>query len=191
MMRSYQRATPATPASGYSRLYTKSDGKWYFINSDGVETEIADSVHVLDRVGVITNDAAATGKIGECIQSYTSLTNTPSTGVWGELTTVLLSAGNWMINAHGIFDQNGATWSAARMGIGTVSGDNVTGSEFGRELAYGEWVSSIVTPTRFPMAISPIRVLLSSTQTYYLKMYSAFTTGQPKFAGTISALRVR
>ncbi len=40
-------ATPTTPASGYQRSYPKSNGKWYVLNSAGVETQI-------------TNEATAT-----------------------------------------------------------------------------------------------------------------------------------
>jgi hypothetical protein len=36
-----QSATPAAAAAGFEKLYPKADGKWYRLNSSGVETEIA------------------------------------------------------------------------------------------------------------------------------------------------------
>jgi hypothetical protein len=38
MIRSKERSTPSTPASGYSALDPKTGGKWYFLTSAGVET---------------------------------------------------------------------------------------------------------------------------------------------------------
>lgn len=35
-----QSSSPATPPSGFQRMYPKTDGKWYAKNSSGVETEI-------------------------------------------------------------------------------------------------------------------------------------------------------
>lgn len=32
--------TPSNPATGYQRIYPKSDGKWYYLNSAGVEQEV-------------------------------------------------------------------------------------------------------------------------------------------------------
>ena len=36
-----ERASPGTPASGYFRLYAKTDGKLYYKNDAGVEKEVA------------------------------------------------------------------------------------------------------------------------------------------------------
>lgn len=36
-------STPGTPASGYQKIYAKSDGKFYALNSAGVETEITNA----------------------------------------------------------------------------------------------------------------------------------------------------
>jgi hypothetical protein len=33
-------ATPGNPASGYQKIYPKSNGKFYQLNSAGVETEV-------------------------------------------------------------------------------------------------------------------------------------------------------
>lgn len=35
-----QITTPAAPSVGFSKFYTKADGKYYFMNSDGVEQEV-------------------------------------------------------------------------------------------------------------------------------------------------------
>ncbi len=42
-----QIATPATPAAGYNRLYSKADKLLYNLNSDGVETQIPDGMTVI------------------------------------------------------------------------------------------------------------------------------------------------
>lgn len=46
-----QIATPATPAAGYNRLYSKSDKLLYSLNSDGVEAQIVDAASIIPILG--------------------------------------------------------------------------------------------------------------------------------------------
>jgi len=46
-----QIATPSTPAAGYDRLYGKSDKLLYHLNSDGIETQLADGASVIPILG--------------------------------------------------------------------------------------------------------------------------------------------
>jgi hypothetical protein len=41
MLTAKLRATPSTPGTGYSALYPKSDGKWYFKTAAGVEVPMS------------------------------------------------------------------------------------------------------------------------------------------------------
>ena len=49
-MRLPEQATPSTPASGYSVLYPKADGLWYFKDDAGVETLLGSENAILKTV---------------------------------------------------------------------------------------------------------------------------------------------
>jgi hypothetical protein len=50
--------TPSTPASGYGKIYFKSDGKLYFLNDAGVEAEVGDDGSGSGQINFIANGNA-------------------------------------------------------------------------------------------------------------------------------------
>lgn len=143
-------------------------------------------------IGTTTNDAAAAGSVGEYVSSAVGLTNSGLTTVWGDLTSISLTAGDWLVSTTGIWDYNGATWDAARVGISTTTGNSAAGLTLGSNYVLGGWASSATTPIDVAMGISDFRVSLSGTTTYYYKYMAQFAAnGPPQLAGRISAHRIR
>ncbi len=142
-------------------------------------------------IGTTTNDSVATGTVGEYVTATVGATNCPTSGQYGDLTSISLTAGDWQISGSGFFSINGSTWSSVQLGISTTTGNSATGLTNGDTLLINSWLSSAVTPTVLSVTIAPLRVSLSGTTTYYLKYLSSFTGGPPTALGRLSARRVR
>lgn len=65
-----QTTTPSTPASGHNRLYVKSDGLWYTIDSSGVESLVGSSATGSGEINTVTNPNATSSTTG-----WTAATN--------------------------------------------------------------------------------------------------------------------
>lgn len=141
--------------------------------------------------GTNTNDNAATGKVGEYVSSTVGTSNAPSSGNFGDLTSISLTAGDWDVSGVVYWTINGATWSTGEMGISSTSGNSVTGLIFGHtrtRLIFSSTGSAITT---IPLALPTVRFSLSTTTTIYLKYSAAFSVGTPQAEGRISARRIR
>lgn len=141
--------------------------------------------------GTATNDAATAGYIGEYIESVVGATNASGTGVWGDLTSISLTAGDWDITGIFYWHSNGATWTYVQSGISTTSGDSSTGLVAGSNYLVGRWASSSTTPLVVPVAIPNYRISLAASTTVYLKYNSIYSAGTPQALGRLSARRVR
>ena len=138
--------------------------------------------------GTTTNDSAAAGFVGEYVESNnTTPTNAPTSNQYGDLTSISLTAGDWSVNITGIWSNNGATWTAGSLGIGTVAGNTSPGAG---NLGQQTFASSSTTPTSFSVAVVR-RILIASTTTVYLKYLAVYSAGTPQATGRISARRMR
>lgn len=141
-------------------------------------------------IGTSTNDNAPAGGLGEYVVSrVTSATNVPATtGQSGDATTISLTAGDWDISAAIYYTLNGATVTATGGGIGTATGNSLTGAVVGDNYFAGP------PPTAaygIEISIPAYRVQPTATTTYYLKENVAFSAGTPQYQCRISARRVR
>jgi hypothetical protein len=57
-------STPSTPASGFGKIYPKSDNKLYYLDDSGVETQVGASGSGSGEINTITNPSAATDTTG-------------------------------------------------------------------------------------------------------------------------------
>jgi hypothetical protein len=148
-----------------------------------------DAQTLLKGKGTATNDDAAAGYIGEYIESsITSATNYPSTGTWGDLTSISLTAGDWDVSAMIQQTTPGTMTGESRLGISTTSGNSATGLVIGKNrLTHPNATATADTG----MSIMPYRLSLSGTTTVYFKYFTEFSAGTPKAVGTIRARRVR
>jgi hypothetical protein len=139
--------------------------------------------------GTATNDSASAGYIGEYISSVVGLTNAPTSGNYGDLTSISLTAGDWDVTGIVHWDGSGSTATSYLGGISTTSGNSGTGLTVGDN-------ESLVNPTAgFPInqvdnIIPAYRVSIASTTTYYLKFRSVYVV-TPVAYGRLSARRVR
>lgn len=143
--------------------------------------------------GTTGNTSASAGNIGEEVNSLISTyTNYTTTATYQNITSITLTAGDWDISAFGAFSSNGATITAAGNSIfliGTATA-SATGATEGQSIAYIPQAALLGTSIE-STSISPFRVSLSGTTTYYLNTQANFTLGNPQYVGSIRARRLR
>lgn len=144
--------------------------------------------------GTATNDSAAAGYIGEYVESVVSTyTNLPgATTVWGNMTSISLTAGDWDVTGIINWIANGATVTAGidldaiaiSINSGTTTSDHVQGSN----------QVNVIAPsasTDRPGCIPNYRLSLSGTTTVYFKILATYSVANPQFKCRLSARRVR
>jgi len=138
--------------------------------------------------GTNTNDSAAAGYVGEYVSSAVTATNYGATNVWGDLTSISLTAGDWDVTAVAFINVNGATMTYADTGISVTSGNSSTGLVFG-----DNYLEINAVPTfNTGISIPAYRISIASTTTVYLKYRAGYSAGgPPTAAGRLSARRVR
>jgi len=145
-------------------------------------------------VGTTTNDSATAGYVGEYVSSYIpTYANYPATGVVGDATSISLTAGDWDIS-YVLFGTNSGSsnWSEVISFIGTASGNNTTGLQGGDNTVDDAWARSVTAVAAVNQTISAWRASISTTTTYYLKIYADYTSGAaPIYKCRISARRMR
>lgn len=137
--------------------------------------------------GIPNAGAATAGYVGETIESVVGSTSAPSSGAYGDLTSITLTAGDWDLGAMVVGELNGATLTSMQAGIGSTTGNNGSGLQYGDTT--GDFLPT--SANRAGVAIPPRVVKLSGTTTYYLKMLAVYSAGTPKFYGRLSARRMR
>lgn len=194
--------TPAlgTPSSGVGTNITGVVGTNVTNNPAGniAATTSQAAINELDTekmgmAGTTTNDAAAAGNIGQELNSSVSTyTNYSTTATYQNIASVTLTAGDWDVSAFFTYSSNSATITAAANAIFVISTTTASGAGAteGVNLAYVPQAALLGT-SLFSEAISPYRVSLSGTTTYYLNSQATFTLGNPQFVGSIRARRIR
>ncbi len=131
---------------------------------------------VSGAVGAYSESVIATG-------SAVTLT----TAQWNDVTSLSLTAGDYDVSILPVFTNGtGVTGTAVAAFVGTVSGNNSTG----RSIGNNDWSSPTVpTANSDVTGALTVRLVPTSTTTYYLKVVGLFTAGTIKAAGRISARR--
>lgn len=185
--------TVAAPAITFtnstgSGLYRIGADDIGFATAGVIGLEINNAQAVIIR-GVATNSSAAAGMVGEYISSsITSATNFPATGVYGDGTSISLTAGDWDVSLVACGTINGATQTSWRIGISQTTGNSGTGLVTGDNLVFCGPPSATTDVT---LTISGYRQSLASTTTVYAKVQASFSAGTPQYTLRLSARRVR
>lgn len=153
--------------------------------------EMFEYLEIQAKKGTITNDNAPAGDVGEYIQSVVGSTGFPANGVWGDLASIELTAGDWDIDAIVHFNSDGATWTGADIGISTTSGNSTTGLVVGSNRGLYRVGSTSTVITAVQLIIPTFRVPLASTTPYYLKYMANYSSGAPVAQCRFSARRRR
>lgn len=150
------------------------------------------STNAVSIRGTNTNDSAAAGFVGEYVEGVqSSSTNFPTTSEFGDGASISLTAGDWQVSATLEADKNTATWTQVELGISSTTGNSTSGLVIGNNRLRHNFASSSTTPDRFPLAVPGVRVQPTSTTTYYAKVSSTYSAGQPQYRCRISAVRIR
>jgi hypothetical protein len=192
-----------TLLTGESLEYTHAIG-WCALDVNGNRKEVTSSVFSSLTVtgtttvsgqligkGTATNDSAAAGYIGECINSIVVVTTTGATsGAYANVTSISLTAGDW--DVRGSVSLNGAaatTLVSITGAFSTTSAAFSIGNPFLVSVILGVTESSL---TFAPAAAVPtMRLSIASPTTVYLVIYPLFGGGTAGIGGFIEARRVR
>jgi hypothetical protein len=142
--------------------------------------------------GTNTNDNAASGYVGEYVESVvTSSQNAASTGAYLALASITLSAGDWDITGSVALFRNSATFNdqaAMVINTTTASASGITDGQRNQNyINPGTLSSTSVTGA----TIANYRVSISSSTTYFLNVLASYSAGTPRWRGALSARRVR
>lgn len=143
-------------------------------------------------VGTTTSDSAATGFVGEYVQSAIESGSTValSNGVATNLTSIQLTAGDWDVNGVAYLVPNAV--SGVTQGLLSISNtagtlDVLAGNIFAITLQSG----GLTGGTGFSMALTRVRKSLNATTTVHFVVQSSFTISSNSTYGRITARRVR
>lgn len=142
--------------------------------------------------GVTTNSNAPSGIVGQVVvSSGTSLSWGTASSNFGDATSVVLSSGDWDVNACATFNLNTATgWTQALIGVSTTTGNSAAGLNYGDTEA--DFGAPPTSNNNVSQCLSGIRASLSANTTYYLKLRVSYSGGAPLVLGyRISARRPR
>ena len=152
----------------------------------------ASTMTITNFQGVTTNSNACAGCVGEYKESvHTGNTNVPGTSnAWGDITSIALTSGDWMVTASAAINQAGATISNfVDYGISPNSGNTSSG------LSLGQNYLEILGPSGsddVALVMPSYRVSINSNTTYYFKMLMTYSAGTPIVQGyRLSAWRIR
>jgi hypothetical protein len=140
--------------------------------------------------GTATNNDATAGNVGEYVTSAISVTNYPTSGQWGDLTSISLTAGDWDVRVSGEFENATAVTSYADLGLSITSGNSSTGLSLGD--TYLELGTGVPTGSNVQFFPGPtVRFSLAGTTTVYMKARSGYSGGPPTLAARMAARRMR
>lgn len=140
------------------------------------------------QYGTSTNDIAPNGVVGEIISSSVlnaSAVAIASSNVFQNLTSIILTPGNWSVHANAFFNLSGRTVTSIAAAISDVSNTAPDSS-----LAYENSVPvNFLQNAGSPVPSQNILVPASTTKTIYLVCASIFSAGTPTVSGNIYARR--
>jgi hypothetical protein len=157
-------------------------GSSFRIISSGSATEIATP----SILGTMSNDSAPAGRLGERISSAVTAVGSFSTGTPKDLTSIVLTAGDWDVDAIVTFAAAAITGTAAMASINTTSATHGT---VGDNKAETPTVPTAAAGST--LVITKHQISVSATTTVYLVGSITFSAGTPTANGRITARRVR
>jgi len=168
--------------SGPGGVITTADNSGILQIQSGGTTAVTVASTGTSIVGVTNGTNAATGVVGEFIDSQSGAVSVSTTGT--AITSITLTAGDWDITGSAVYyGASGSTGIYAA--INTTSGAATTGS-----LGQNYNTAFVSTGSGFGQASFPrIRANITTTTTYYLNAQLITTTNN--CYGYISARRMR
>ena len=158
-------------------------------DSDGKLTRTAG----ISLSGTNTNDSAASGYVGEYIESNIALASAVSltSGAAANITSISLTAGDWDVTGNVTYSPAATTnFTLAFNSISETSAtqDQTTGGAY---IIYRFPAGNVPVAGFNVGGLGPVRKLFSSTTTVYLVAQATFTVSTMSAFGIIRARRVR
>lgn len=188
----------SAPAYAFGTTAEKKASGMFFASS-GVNIS-HDSVHTAffskngtQILGTNTNDSASAGYVGQYVESTGGDSAwAAATDVYDNVATISLTAGDWEVSASCVtYNANAAGLTLVTFGISSdATATSFTDRADGRNTyqATGQSVAGYTATAQVPN----LRVSLSATTSYYMKLNLSFAGGTPHVAGyKLSARRVR
>ena len=142
------------------------------------------AVNDLTVLGAVRNNEVVESNSGGLV-TYTITANQ-----FGDLTSILLTEGQWDINAHFLFNNNGTvTAEFAQVGVSTTSGNSGTGLVLGDTSTAVEIAAS--NGAYVAVSNPPMTVNVTTPTTYYLKSFRSTSITNQRIAYKIHARRTR
>ena len=157
------------------------------------ENSYQDLRSATSKIGVVDGSDALAGAIGEYKESLVAtFTSIPSaTGVWGDLASISLTAGDWDVTGS-VVDAMGSGTTVMtfhQIAISTTSGNSSAGLSDGNNRMDMGGVPTVVYNTS--KSIPNLRINQTSTKTVYLKYNATYSSTTPLYTCKILARRVR
>lgn len=160
-------------------------------NNSTLTTTSSTSIGQGQYLGTATNDNASVGNVGEFISSEIGSGSAVSltTGVYANITSISLTAGDWDIWGGITFAPAGTTvMGSAVATLSTVSATRPATPNGG---AFNQIIATFTTGQGQVLPTGMMRLSISSPTTVYLVAFSNFTTSTCSAYGGIYARRVR
>jgi hypothetical protein len=141
-------------------------------------------------VGTTTTNNSPKGRLGEYVESIVSATNFTASGVWGDLTSISLTSGDWDVSVCGGEEAGPNGPESFELAISTTSGNNANGISVSNSARtfYGADPDAGGSAV---ISIAPYRITLQTSTVVYLKYWATYSGGAPIASGRISARRSR
>lgn len=136
-------------------------------------------------LGTNINSNATAGYVGESVSSALDVSSVAASGVIGDATSIVLTAGDWDISILASFDSSGMT--RGQIGISTHAGNSGTGLVTGDNFIDTSLPNGTMNGAG---SIPSWRYTSSSSTTVYFKYVATYTV-TPDIRVRISARRVR
>jgi hypothetical protein len=192
-------AVTVTGCNGAGQALQWTNGTGFGCNSNiatsGANTNITSlsspTITTPNITGVTSGAGAAAGQIGECKSSNVPLGSAVSltTSTTANVTSVSLTAGNWLCYGNVGFGPGGATVTSAEGGwISTTSAAVPTLPNNGGEVLMTSLPSTAGgNANTLPVGVTMMNV--ATTTTTYLEAYAAFATSTQSAYGYINCIR--
>lgn len=148
------------------------------------------------QTGTTTNDNASIGMVGEVVESNIPLVSavTLGTGTTSNVTSIVLTAGDWDISGNVVFSLTGVTGTLFQAGVSVTSATMPSAGGGGGLSPSSYCILPIITTLLSATSSSGIissRLSISDVTTLYLVAGQSFTIGTSKAYGSIWARRAR
>lgn len=164
---------------------------YVYCNGSGADCSASATIGSSVLTGVITVSDAAAGYIGEQISSAVTSPVSLTTGVAVNVTSILLTAGDWEVSGMLVFTPAGTTTvSTIAVSANTVSA-TLPSTIDANGFPTVSIAATLTTGTVQRLAISPYRINVATNTTVYLLGYANFGTSTMTATGVIRARRVR